>query len=188
MYKEIDGFNNYSINIKGDVFSSKSNKILKTQKNTRGYLFVRLHKNSKQYSFLVHRLLAFVFLELPSLNSKLEVHHKDFNILNNNLDNLKVLTKEEHLITHGILPKRCSNTNCSNKLDVYNSSGLCKYHYNQKRINDGISLEDITYWVTNFSWTRASKELGLSDNGLRKRFTKLTGKPPKDIYSYRASR
>lgn len=44
-----------------------------------------------------------------------------------------------------------------------------------------ISAEEIEYWVLNFSWTRASKELGLSDNGLRKRYTKLTGLNPKTI-------
>lgn len=48
-----------------------------------------------------------------------------------------------------------------------------------------ISAEEIEYWVTNFSWTRASKELGLSDNGLRKRYTKLTGNSPKSLKSQR---
>lgn len=62
-----------------------------------------------------------------------------------------------------------------------NVSGYCGHCYSQPLVNNAITVKDIEYWVINFSWTRASKELGLSDNGLRKRYTKLTGKSPKEI-------
>ena len=40
------------------------------------------------------------------LDRKLEVHHKDFNKLNNNIDNLEILTKSEHIRLHNILRNR----------------------------------------------------------------------------------
>ncbi|MFP9058711.1 hypothetical protein, partial [Enterococcus faecalis] len=48
-------------------------------------------------------------------------------------------------------------------------------------INPDITVEQIEYWVSKYSWIRASKELGLSDTGLRKRYKSLTGKDPKSI-------
>lgn len=190
-FTPIPGFEDYLINRKGEVFSKKVNRLLTPQKNQNGYSFIRLHKDKKQYSFLVHRLLAFVYLNLESLGSELEVDHKDSNINNNSIDNLQVLTKEEHLIkTHGEWrrqkTRKCS---CGNNLSEFNTSGNCITCINRQKLNDGVTAELIEYWVINYSWVRASKELGLSDNGLRKRYTRLTGKSHKNIKdSLRASK
>lgn len=101
-YTEIPGFEGYLISKGGEIFSKKVNRILTNQINTNGYAFVRSHKNNNQHSFLVHRLLAFVFLDLPSLSSELEVDHIDTNRLNNDISNLQVLTpKQHHFKTHG---------------------------------------------------------------------------------------
>lgn len=182
-YTKIPGFENYLINTNGSVFSTKVNRELAVQINSNGYKFIRLHEKGKQFSFLLHRLLAFVFLDLPSLTSELEVDHIDTNKLNNNLSNLQVLTvKQHHFKTHGpyseTLEKFCE---CGTKLSEFNTSGLCRKHWDESRINDGITVEQIVYWVGNYSWTRASKELNLSDNGLRKRYRKLTGSDPKNL-------
>ena len=182
-YIKIPGFENYLINTNGSVFSTKVNRELTVQINSNGYKFIRLHENGKQFSFLLHRLLAFVFLDLPSLTSGLEVDHIDTNKLNNDLINLQVLTvKQHHFKTHGpyseTLEKFCK---CGTKLSEFNTSGLCRKHWDEFRINDGITVEQIVYWVGNYSWTRASKELNLSDTGLRKRYRKLTGSDPKSL-------
>lgn len=182
-YIKIPNFENYLINPKGSVFSTKVNRELIPQINSRGYKFIRLHEGGKQFSFLLHRLLAYVFLDLPSLDSSLEVDHIDSNKSNNDLSNLQVLTtKQHHFKTHGpyaeTLEKFCE---CGTKLSEFNTSGLCRKHWNESRINDGITVDQIVYWVSNYSWTRASKELNLSDTGLRKRYRKLTGLDPKNL-------
>lgn len=188
---KIPNFEQYSINKAGEIFSDKVGRLLKLQRNQRGYEFVRLHENGNQYSFLIHRLLAFVFLDLTSLNSPMEVHHIDGSINNNQLSNLQVLSFEEHLLkTHGEwrlqTNRRCA---CKIKLSEHNSSGKCITCYNKSKIDDGITSDLIEYWVRNYSWVRASKELGLSDNGLRKRYNKLTGLNPKLIkYSSMANK
>jgi hypothetical protein len=188
-FTKIPNFEQYSINKAGEIFSDKVDRLLKAQRNQRGYEFIRLHENGNQYSFLVHRLLALVFLDLTSLDSPMEVHHIDGNIYNNQLSNLEVLSSEEHLAkTHGQL-KLQSNCCCGVKLSEHNSSGKCITCYNKYRVDDGITIDLIEYWVKNYSWVRASKELGLSDNGLRKRYNKLTGLNPKLIkYSPGASK
>lgn len=180
--RTIEGFEKYQINERGEIYSFHVNRLIKPQINPKGYKFVRFHKEGKQHHFLLHRLLAFVYLNLPSLDSELEVDHIDGDIKNYRLDNLQVLTYEEHkLKTYG--PHWNENRNCSScqaKLSEYNTSGLCKTCYNDRDINN-ISIESIEYWVRNHSWVRAAKELGLTDNGLRKRYKKLSGKDPKLI-------
>ena len=38
LFKRIEGFENYWISMEGDVYSAKSDKILKQRSNGRGYL------------------------------------------------------------------------------------------------------------------------------------------------------
>ena len=70
-----------------DRYGNYREKILKPSKNSQGYLYVILHKNSKVKSFRVHRLVALHFIENP--NNYKEVNHKDENKENNKVDNLE---------------------------------------------------------------------------------------------------
>lgn len=179
--KDIPGFENYQISIDGKIYSKNVNRNLKSFSNNRGRAVVRLHKDGKAYPLLVHRLLAFVYLDLPSLDSPLEVDHIDGDCTNNTLSNLQVLTRHEHeLKTYGSTP---SCKNCGIKIKSNNKTGMCLSCLTSIKLDDGITVDNIVYWVTNYSWVRASKELGLSDVGLRKRFTKLSGIHYKDIKS-----
>lgn len=82
----IDFSNHYQISNFGRIKNSKNNKILKTQLN-KGYLRINLRYNGKVKWFLVHRLVAYMFLENPN-NYKI-INHKDENKLNNYLENLE---------------------------------------------------------------------------------------------------
>lgn len=71
---------------------------------------------------------------------------------------------------------------CNNTYSPTNSNRIyCSVKCSQSVYKVDISLEDIVYWVTNYSWVRAGKELGISDNGLRKKYKKLSGLDPKLI-------
>lgn len=62
---------------------------------SRPYLFIDIHSTT----YAVHRLVAKHFLS-ESYSEEKEVHHKDGNTMNNSVDNLECLTKEEHLKIH----------------------------------------------------------------------------------------
>ena len=70
----------------GNEFSRKE-KILKPQKNTTGYLTIRLHKDGKQKGCLIHRLVAQTFLKNPEEYPV--INHIDENKENNAVSNLE---------------------------------------------------------------------------------------------------
>ena len=72
-------------------------KVIKPCTTTRWYLAVHLYYKWKSKSFLLHRLLATLFLD--KVEWKDFVNHKDWNKLNNKLDNLEWCTRSEN-ITH----------------------------------------------------------------------------------------
>ena len=187
----IPDYPQYLISKDGRLYSTKTNKLLTLFLNNRNYPYYSLCIDGKTKNLLVSRILAYMFKDLPSLDSDLEVDHNDGNTLNFELSNLIVRTPQEHM-TKTLKQRGLSKarelfcTICSKKLDITNSSGLCNTHYQENLRNTGvknpeITSEQIEYWVKNFSWVRAAKELGYSDNGLRKRYRSLTGKDPKSI-------
>jgi hypothetical protein len=60
------------------------------------------------HSTLIHRQIAYREIYLKNRNiyplpfSKYIIHHKDLNKKNNSIDNLQIVTKEEHNKIHGI--------------------------------------------------------------------------------------
>ena len=62
-------------------------KIRKLTVNNKGYITVRLCKNGKYKTFLVHRLVAETFIPNPLGYN--EINHKDENKTNNKVDNLE---------------------------------------------------------------------------------------------------
>lgn len=66
-------------------------RILKPQKNSKGYLRVQIVKSY----FFVHRMVATAFI--PNAENKPCVNHKDCNPLNNNADNLEWCTHLENI-------------------------------------------------------------------------------------------
>lgn len=104
VWKDVAGFEGlYQISSKGRVKSLErltpgklgslrrtQEKMMKLQKNIKGYPTVMLHKDGKGHAKLVHRLVAYAFIENP-LNLP-QVNHKDTNKENNNIENLEWIT------------------------------------------------------------------------------------------------
>ena len=92
--KDIKGFEGlYAVTEDGRVWSYLRNKWLKPGIN-KGYYHVRLCKDGKIKIFLIHRLVYTTFKgEIPK---GLTVDHIDSNRLNNNLDNLQLLTRGDN--------------------------------------------------------------------------------------------
>ena len=97
----------------GNVFSFISNKILKQADTGRGYKFVKIDQKNRY----VHKLVAEAFLPKPvgRENENLEIDHIDRNASNNNVENLRWVSRSENLLNRGVFK--------NNKLGITN---LCK--------------------------------------------------------------
>ena len=94
-WKNIKNYEDYKISNYGDIFSIKSNKMLKPMKNSENYLCIKLILNNKRNGFLVHRLVYDTFKNL--INGKnMVVDHIDKNPSNNHIDNLREVSKSDN--------------------------------------------------------------------------------------------
>jgi len=100
IWKTVRGFEDYEISSIGRVKSFKrykGGKILKPQKNTHGYLQVRLFTNGKNRWKRIHRLILENFDPRENMN-KLQANHIDGNKENNIYpENLEWVTPSENL-------------------------------------------------------------------------------------------
>jgi len=91
----ISEFSNYSITKSGKVWSSYTNKWLKTHRHRDGYLLVSLSHKGKHYHRSIHRLLLQTFV--GSCPEGMECRHLDDNNQNNKLSNLKWGTHKDNM-------------------------------------------------------------------------------------------
>lgn len=92
---EIQGYENYLIYPDGRVWSKKGKgRFLKLHSNRDGYLGATLRKNNKTKYFSVHRLIALHYI--PKIEGKDFVDHIDRNRQNNEISNLRWVTKSEN--------------------------------------------------------------------------------------------
>lgn len=89
IWRDIEGYPNYQVSSEGRVKSLKygKEKILKNIKNNTGYLSVNLCKEGKIKHYLIHRLVAYAFMNNP--DNLPQVNHKDENKTNNRVENLE---------------------------------------------------------------------------------------------------
>lgn len=103
--REIDGFPDYFVNKRGDVFSRKSGKLVKKKPSrvSLGYLAVGLYSKEKECILRsVHSLVLGAFIKKPGKNY--EVRHLNGNKTDNRLINLKWGTPKENaadMVLHG---------------------------------------------------------------------------------------
>lgn len=94
----IPHFTDYYVSPDGVIVSFKNNKILPIEQhlNSSGYYRVTMKADDgKFYHRSVHRLVAQVFI--PNYEDKPEVNHKDKDKLNNTVENLEWVTREENI-------------------------------------------------------------------------------------------
>lgn len=95
VWKQITDYPNYSISSFGNVKNMTTGKILKNNINTYGYLRVGLYKNDKAKTFLITRLVGEHFLN--NFDPLLDIDHIDRNKQNNNINNLRSVSRSDNL-------------------------------------------------------------------------------------------
>ena len=138
-WKDIPNYEGlYQINENGDVKSinyKNTNKegILKPCINTSGYKMVVLMKNNKRKSYYIHKLVAITFLNHKPCGMKQVINHIDFNKLNNNLNNLEIITQVENV----------------NKRRIKTSSNYegVSFHKNSKKWISRITIENKSVYL-----------------------------------------
>lgn len=102
IFKEIKETNgNYEVSNLGRIKSKISNHaiILKPYITNGGYARLQIYINGRKYSKFVHSLVASTWLKKP-MNLDCEIHHRDFNSLNNRADNLEYISRIKHYEIH----------------------------------------------------------------------------------------
>lgn len=94
--QKIPGHPDYACDEQGNVYSLKFNKIrkLKPFDDGKGYQRVAISVNGTARLYRVHRLISKTFLK--DYDEDLEVDHIDRCRANNNLDNLRMVTRSEN--------------------------------------------------------------------------------------------
>lgn len=122
--KSINGWEDYTIDTDGNIFSVRKNKYLKQTINKDGYCKVKLQKNKYSKTYSVHRLVAENFIENP--NNLPQVNHIDGNKQNNNVNNLEFCTAKHNMneaVRIGLFDK-CKEIQRKNAI----KNNLGKYH------------------------------------------------------------
>lgn len=97
IWQTVKGYEDfYLISSFGRLKSKYSNKILKQNIGTSGYLFANLYKDKNGKPRMIHQLVAESFLNHSPSGQHKVVDHKDGNRLNNNVDNLQITTQRHN--------------------------------------------------------------------------------------------
>ncbi len=90
----------YKIYEDGRVFAKQKGIFLSNNINNRGYKQTCIIIFNNRRSIGIHQLLGEVYIKKPDNNEglHLEIDHIDRNRLNNNLDNLRWVTKSENMV------------------------------------------------------------------------------------------
>jgi len=181
MFKEIKGYEHYLVSDNGEVYSLKSNKILKPDIDKDGYEIYRIsNEENKRKAFKGHRLVGLTFIDNP--NNLPIVNHIDGNKRNNHLSNLEWCTNEyniQHAVKTGLMTpytrgveiydifKKCVVSRFNSYDDLANITGLSKLS-----LIDIVHREKLLY--EGFKIVRINTEFTDDDKLLNKKFINRT--------------
>lgn len=114
IWKKIGEFRDFLISSNGKCFSLKTKKMLKPQKYPNGYLFYAFKINGKQYTRLIHRLIAKAFI--PNPQNKPQIDHINTIKTDNRIENLRWVNQSENNLNSITRAKRLQTLKNSDKI------------------------------------------------------------------------
>lgn len=94
VFKTIDKYPRYAVSNYGRVINQETHHLMTPHKNSSGYYNVQFTIKQKNHHLLVHRLVAYTFMDNPDPKHMNIVNHLDENPHNNRLDNLEFCDHE----------------------------------------------------------------------------------------------
>ena len=139
-------YKGYTVYDNGTIFNKRGME-MKQANNSEGYKIITLSASNKRKSYIVHRLMAMLFL--PNFNNHPTVDHKDRNRINNSLYNLRWASRS----------LQCHNT----KTSSLNTSGHRGVYFNKRK--------KWSYWVAYISVEnkRIMKTFKLKEDAIKQR-------------------
>jgi hypothetical protein len=116
IWKEIKNYPNYKVSNLGRVKRITGNGGILKPQITGGYYHVSLCADRKISTKRVHQIVAIAFLDHTPSGHVLVVDHIDFDTLNNNVNNLRIITQREN----------------TNRKHLNSSSKYVGVHWNKK--------------------------------------------------------
>ena len=144
--KQIKGYPKYLITPDGKVFSLFSMKYLKPHLVGTGYYQVELFNDKGGKHFLIHRLVAELYLD--NKENKRTVNHIDSNKLNNNLLNLEWATYKEnqiHAWENGLYKNLSNAWDTTSKLVLDYNTGIYYKNAKEAATARGINYSTLRY-------------------------------------------
>lgn len=102
----VAGYECYEVSEAGVVINTRTNKVVKPDINSAGYLRVTMSVDNSKKRMTVHRIVALTYLG----DSDLVVNHKDGNKLNNHFSNLEWVSQSDNR-KHAFRHKLCRRPN-----------------------------------------------------------------------------
>lgn len=95
IWQSIPGFSKYEASNKGRIRNIRTERIRKPFSDRSGYFALRLSGDSGPRTLKIHRIIAITLISNP--DEKPQVHHKDEDKTNNNVDNLEWVTLAQNI-------------------------------------------------------------------------------------------
>lgn len=127
----IRGFPNYKISDYGRVKNIKTDRILKTSINDKGYEVVCLSRGGKQFIKKIHIMVAEAFVE--KYYDDLEVTHIDFDLTHNHYSNLEWRRRRDIRRRHRRRNVRSSRIRVLETGNIYESVTEASAYLNMSR-------------------------------------------------------
>jgi hypothetical protein len=140
IWKDIEGYKGYQVSSIGRIRSLKFNKekILSPNIATNGYYMVGLY-GEKYKTFTIHSLVAIAFLGHKPDGYKIVVDHIDNNPLNNNINNLQLISNRENISKQKAKTSKYTGVSWSKRKKKW----ISQITINRKTIKLGIFVNEL---------------------------------------------